>query len=57
METDSSPRPGILGSFRALGDSLLAGAEDRLELLAVDAEGIGRQLIALTVRDRLARRL
>ena len=38
METESPDKPGILGSFRALGDGLLASAEDRLELLSVELQ-------------------
>jgi uncharacterized membrane protein YqjE len=36
METESPDKPGFLGSFRALGDGLLASAQDRLELLVVE---------------------
>jgi uncharacterized membrane protein YqjE len=36
METAASNRPGFLGSFRALGDGLLATVHDRLELFSVE---------------------
>ena len=36
METAASSRPGFLGSFRALGDGLLATLQDRLELFSVE---------------------
>ncbi len=36
METEPPGKPGFLDSFRALGDGLLAGAQDRLELLVVE---------------------
>ena len=36
MENATSNRPGFLGSFRALGDSLLATVHDRLELFSVE---------------------
>ena len=36
MENATSSRPGFLGSFRALGDGLLATVQDRLELFSVE---------------------
>jgi uncharacterized membrane protein YqjE len=36
MENATSTRPGFLGSFRVLGDSLLATVHDRLELFSVE---------------------
>lgn len=36
MEKGTSSRPGFLGSFRALGDGLLATVHDRLELFSVE---------------------
>lgn len=36
-EASATP-PGLLGSFRALGDSLLASLQDRLELLSVEVQ-------------------
>jgi uncharacterized membrane protein YqjE len=38
METAKSGSPGFIGSFRALGDSLLATVQDRLDLLAVELQ-------------------
>ena len=36
METGTSAPRGFLGSFRALGDSLLSTLEDRLELFSIE---------------------
>jgi uncharacterized membrane protein YqjE len=36
METDRPAPAGFLGSFRVLGDSLLATVQDRLDLLSVE---------------------
>ena len=36
METAPSDRPGLLGSFRALGDGLLASLQARLELFSLE---------------------
>jgi uncharacterized membrane protein YqjE len=38
METAKPGSPGFLGSFRVLGDSLLATVQDRLDLLAVELQ-------------------
>jgi uncharacterized membrane protein YqjE len=38
METASSSHVGFLGSFRALGDGLLATVQDRLELFSVELQ-------------------
>jgi uncharacterized membrane protein YqjE len=38
METDTPASVGFLGSFRALGDSLLATVQDRLDLLSVELQ-------------------
>ena len=38
MDPGSPPPAGFLASFRALGDSLLATAQDRLELFSVELQ-------------------
>jgi uncharacterized membrane protein YqjE len=38
MEKTSPARPGFLGSFRALGDGLLAGIQDRLALVSLELQ-------------------
>ena len=38
MQTAPSAPAGILGSFRLLGDSLLATIQDRLELFSVELQ-------------------
>src|SRR3954464_9578730 len=38
MEDRTSSPPGVLGSLRALGDSLLASAQDRFELFTVELQ-------------------
>ncbi|MBI3887134.1 MAG: phage holin family protein [Opitutae bacterium] len=38
MPTDPPASPGFLASFRALGDGLLATAQDRLELFSVELQ-------------------
>jgi uncharacterized membrane protein YqjE len=38
METKSPARPGFVDSFRTLGDSLLASAQDRLALLSLELQ-------------------
>jgi len=36
MENATSSRPGFLGSFRVLGDGLLATVQDRLKLFSIE---------------------
>ncbi len=38
MEFKPPASPGFLGSFRMLGDSLLAGVQDRLSLLSLELQ-------------------
>ncbi len=38
MEKTSPGSAGIMGSFRSLGDNLLASVQDRLELLSIDLQ-------------------
>ncbi|HTL68555.1 MAG TPA: phage holin family protein [Lacunisphaera sp.] len=38
MDSRPPASPGFLGSFRVLGDSLLAGVQDRLSLLSVELQ-------------------
>ena len=38
METRSSPPPGLVDSFRTLGDGLVAGVQDRIALFAVEVQ-------------------
>jgi uncharacterized membrane protein YqjE len=38
MEIKPPASPGFLGSFRVLGDSLLAGVQDRLSLLSLELQ-------------------
>jgi uncharacterized membrane protein YqjE len=38
METETPASAGFLGSFRVLGDSLLATVQDRLELFSVELQ-------------------
>lgn len=38
MENESPAQPGFLGSFRALGDGLLAGVQDRLALFSLELQ-------------------
>jgi uncharacterized membrane protein YqjE len=38
MQTDAPAAAGILGSFRVLGESLLATVQDRLELFSVELQ-------------------
>jgi len=50
MDPAASPAPsGLLGSFRALGDTLVAGLQDRLELLSVEVQEEKFRLIQLFV--------
>jgi uncharacterized membrane protein YqjE len=48
----TSPPPdstGLLGSFRALGDTLVSGLQDRLELLSVEVQEEKFRLIQIFV--------
>ena len=47
MPTGTPAPAGILGSFRVLGDSLLATAQDRLELLSVELQEEKYRLIRI----------
>lgn len=44
-----SPPAGLLGSFRALGDTLVASLQDRLELLSVEVQEEKFRLIQIFV--------
>ena len=47
MPTGTPAPAGILGSFRVLGDTLLATAQDRLELLSVELQEEKYRLIRI----------
>ena len=49
METASRSHEGFLGSFRALGDSLLTSVQDRLALAAVELQEEKFRLIQLFI--------
>lgn len=51
MDSSSPPPPptGLLGSFRALGDTLVAGLQERLELLSVEVQEEKFRLIQIFV--------
>jgi uncharacterized membrane protein YqjE len=38
METRPSPPPGLVESFRTLGDGLIAGVQDRIGLFAIELQ-------------------
>ena len=49
MEPASPDSAGVLSAVRALADGLLAGAQDRLELLAVEGAAVeaGARLVVV----------
>ena len=47
--SNSSAGPGILAAFHTLGDSLLATAQDRLELLGVEVQEEKYRLIHILI--------
>ena len=49
MATDTAGPPGILGSFRALGDVLLGTVQERLELFSVELQEEKFRLVATFV--------
>lgn len=50
MEKDSSFPPGLLGSFRTLGENLIATLQDRIELVSVELQEEKFRLIQIFVR-------
>jgi|APLak6261668527_1056067.scaffolds.fasta_scaffold00357_11 uncharacterized membrane protein YqjE len=50
MEKDSSLPPGLLGSFRTLGENLIATLQDRIELVSVELQEEKFRLIQIFVR-------
>ncbi|SDS13727.1 phage holin family protein [Opitutus sp. GAS368] len=49
MEQESPASPGLLGSFRTLGDALVATLQDRLELVSVELQEEKFRLIQIFV--------
>jgi uncharacterized membrane protein YqjE len=50
MEKDSPFPPGLLGSFRSLGENLVATLQDRLELVSVELQEEKFRLIQIFIR-------
>jgi uncharacterized membrane protein YqjE len=49
MEKESPAKPGLLGSFRTLGDALVATLQDRLELVSVELQEEKFRLIQIFI--------
>lgn len=49
MATPNAESPGVLGSLRVLGESLVAGLQDRIELFSLELQEEKFRLIQLTL--------